>query len=78
MMQVIEKKVLKMKKGEIAVVKSNIGVHIIKLIEFKSHKTDEKKAYKEAEQILKNKKLKEKLTEWLKELRNKAVIVKKL
>ena len=78
MLPVIEKVVLKMKKGEIKVVKSRLGTHIIKLVDFIQRKVDQRQEYLKAEQALKNAKLKEKLSEWLKELRENAVIVKKL
>ena len=78
MLPTIEKVVVKMKKGDVQVVKTDSGIHIIKLLDVYEHKVDMRRAYAKAEQALKNKILKKELTKWLKQLREKAVIVKKL
>ncbi len=78
MLPAIDKLVVNMTPGEIKTVKTKIGFHIIKLIEIKTKKLPEKEMYKRAENILKSKKFKEKLKEWLKTLRKKAVIIKKI
>jgi peptidyl-prolyl cis-trans isomerase SurA len=77
MMPEIEKNLLTMKEGEVKVVKTPSGVHIIKLIKIIKPKIDKKLLYKQAENILKSKKMEKELNKWLKELRAKAVIVKK-
>jgi len=78
MLPAIEHIVEKMNPGEIKFVKSQHGYHIIKLVEIKSKKIDKTVLYKRAEEILKRKMLDKKLNEWLQNLRQKAVIIKKI
>lgn len=78
MLPAIEKVVEKMKVGEVKFVKSQHGYHIIKLVDIKRKKIDKTRLYSEAEEILKRKMLNKKLDEWIKELRQQAVIIKKM
>ncbi len=68
----------KMKIGDIKVVKTKLGVHIIKLVDIKSKKQKMSLIMKKAEEELKDKKFSQKLQEWIKELRKNALIIKKI
>ena len=74
----IRKAVSSMKIGEIKVVKTRLGVHIIKLVDIKSKKQKLSLLRKRAEQELKDKLFNEKLQKWIKELRQQALIIKKI
>ncbi len=78
MLPEVEKVVEKMKVGEVKLVKSKYGYHIIKLVDVKRKKIDKTALYNKAEDILKRKMLDKKLNEWIKELRKNAVIIKKI
>ncbi len=68
----------KMKIGDIKVVKTKLGIHIIKLVDIKSKKQKMSLIMKKAEEELKDKKFNQKLQEWIKELRQNALIIKKI
>ena len=74
----IRKAVSNMKIGEIKVVKTRLGVHIIKLVDIKSKKQKLSLLRKRAEQELKDKLFNKKLQQWIKELRQQALIIKKI
>ncbi len=74
----IRKAVENMKPGDIKVVKTRIGIHIIKLVDIKSKNQKMTLLMKKAEEELKNKLLDKKLKEWLKELRQQALIIVKI
>ena len=74
----IRKAISNMKIGEVKVVKTRLGVHIIKLVDIKSKKQKMSLLMKKAEEALKNKLFNKKLQEWIKELRQNALIIKKI
>jgi len=74
----IRKVIESMKPGEIKVVKTKYGIHIIKLVEVRSRNQNLTKLMKKAEEILKNKLFDKKYKEWLQELRKNALIIVKI
>lgn len=74
----IRKVIESMKPGDIKVVKTKYGIHIIKLVEVKSKNQNLTVLMKKAEEILKNKLFDKKYKEWIQELRKNALIIVKI
>ncbi len=74
----IENIVIQMKVNDIREVKTAHGYHIIKLEAKDENSRLKEKLEKEAENTLKSKIMKEKLENWINELKEKAVIIRKM
>ena len=70
--------VSRMKIGQVKVIKTRLGIHIIKLVDIKTKKQKMSILMKEAEAQLKNKLFNKKLKEWIQQLRQNALIIKKI
>ncbi len=80
MLPVLEQAAFKLKNGEISpVLKSNLGFHIIKLLEHREHTPEnDPKIKQEIQQSIYSKKSEEALTKWMEKLRKEAKIKKML
>ncbi len=74
----IRKAISEMKIGDVKIVKTRLGVHIIKLVDVRSNKQKMSLLMKKAEDELKNKLFNKKLKEWIQQLRQNALIIKKI
>ncbi len=74
----IAKQIANMKVGQVKEIKTRLGIHIIKLVDIKNKNQKISLLMKKAEEQLKSKMFDKKLKEWINQLRQEALIIKKI